>query len=101
MEATASTRRPSMEAVEPIECAGGEEVRHLAPAEIVNRGVPVRVKAAARIGMLVKGSAVEIGQAVLVRGKMGGHPIEDDAEACSMRPVDETLKPGRIAEPPG
>ena len=86
-----------MEAVEPIERVGAEEIGDFPAAEIVNGRVPVRVEAAARIGMLVKRGAVEIGEAVLVGGKMRRHPIEDHAEPGLMRAVDEALEPGRVA----
>jgi len=43
----------------------------------------------AAVGVLVKVSAVEVTQAVLVRGKVGGHPIQDDADAVLMELIDE------------
>ena len=89
-----------VEAVEPIERAGAEEIGNFPAAEIVNGRVPVRVEAAARIGMLVKRGAVEIAEAMLVGRKMRGHPIEDHAEASLMGAVYEALEPGRVAVTP-
>ena len=89
-----------MEAVEPVERAGGEEIRHLAAAEIIDRRVPVGMEAAARIGMLVERPAVEMREAVLVGRKMRRHPVEDDAEAGLVRAVDEAGEAGRIAVAP-
>ena len=61
-----------MEPVDPVERVAIEEVRHLVPAEIVDRGVPVRMEALARIGVLVERSAVETRQAV--RRRSGNAP---------------------------
>ena len=49
-------------------------------AVVENVAVPLGMVALARIGMLVQMGAVEIGEAVLVAGKMGRHPVEDDAD---------------------
>ena len=86
-----------VEAVEPVNRVGDQHARDFAPAEIVDRGVPVRVKAAARVGMLVEGRAVEAGEPVLVGWEMGGHPVEDYAEPGLVRAVDEALEALRIA----
>ena len=70
-----------MEAVEPIERVGGQHVGDLAAAEIVDRGVPIGMKAPPRIGMFVKCGAIEAREAVLVGWEMRGHPVDDHAEA--------------------
>ncbi len=87
-----------MEPVDPVERVAIEEIRHLVPAEIVDRGVPVRMKTLARIGVLVQGGAVEARQAVLVGGEMRRRPVEDDAETRRMGAVDEAGESGRLAE---
>ena len=62
------------------------------------RGVPVGVEAPARVGMLIGRRTVGIGKAVLVSWEVRGNPIEDHPEPGAMRPVDEPLEAGRIAE---
>ena len=86
-----------MEAVEPIHRVRGQDARHLAPAEIVDRGVPVGVEAPARVWMLVERRAIEPREAMLVGWKVSGHPIEDDAKPGAVRHIDETLEACRIA----
>ena len=68
---------------------------HLAAAEIVDRGVPVRVEAAARVGVFVERGAVEPGEAVGVGREMRRHPVEDDAEARGVGAVDEAARSRR------
>ena len=74
---------------------------NLAPAEIVDRGVPVGVEALARVGVLVERRAVEMGQAVRIGREMRRHPVDDDAQPRRMRAVDETGEAGGVAEPLG
>ena len=82
-----------MEAVEPIERVRGQDIRDLAPAEIVDRGVPVGMEAPARVRMFVEGRAIELGEAMLVGGKVSRNPIEDHAEPGAMRPSTKRWKP--------
>src|SRR5690606_32328345 len=65
---------------------------------IVDRRVPVRVKALARILMLVESRAIESCKPVRVCGEMGRHPVQDDANAGAMRAVDKPGKTLRLAE---
>src|SRR5262249_38706398 len=78
-----------------------KERHHFAPAEIVDRGVPVGVETLARIGMLIERGAVEMDETVLVDRKMRRYPVEDDADAGAMRAVDETRETVGIAEARG
>ncbi len=87
-----------MEPVDPVERVAIEEIRHLVPAEIVDRGIPVWMEALARIGVLVQSGAVEARQAVLVGREMRRRPVEDDAESRRMGAVDEAGESGRLAE---
>src|SRR3546814_14220187 len=59
------------------------------------------MEALARIGMLIKGGAVEMGQPMGVGREMGRHPVEDDAYPRPVRAVDEAGKALRIAEAGG
>ena len=82
MEATASTRRPSMWIfVEPEEGVGDEEVLNFVAAVVVDQRAPVGMRALPRIFMFVEMRAVEEGEAVSVARKVRRSPIEEDAEA--------------------
>ena len=65
-----------MEALQPMQRARDQEALNLAPAEIVDVGVPVAVEALARIEMLVERRAVEARQAVRIGREMRRHPVE-------------------------
>ena len=80
---------------EPIERAGDQEALHLAAAEIVDVGVPVVMKALARIEMLVERGAVEARQTMRVGRKMRRHPVEDDADAGGVQRIDKAQQPCR------
>src|SRR5690606_9581554 len=67
--------------------------RHLGAPEIVDQGVPVTVKAEPRVLVLVEGGAIEVDEAMGVRWKVRRHPVQDDADAGSVQPVDE---PGEV-----
>ena len=58
-------------------------------AEIVDEGIPIAVHALARIGMLIKGGAVEAGEPVRIVREMRRHPIQDHAEPGTMAAIDE------------
>ena len=66
--------------VEPEQGVGDEEVADLVAAVVEDQRAPVAMLAAAGIGMLVQGRAVELPQAVAVAGEVGGHPVEDHAD---------------------
>ena len=88
-----------METIDPVEGVAIEEVGDLVTAEIIDRRVPVRMKALARVGVLVERRAVEARKPLLVGGEMRRHPVEDDAEAGGVRPVDKPGEARRLAEP--
>ncbi len=76
----------------PVERVVDEEGQHLAPPEIVDRGLPVGVEALARIGMLVERRPVEMLEPEGIGREMGRHPIEDHADPDPVRAVDEARK---------
>ena len=88
-----------MELLEPVKRVHGEEIGDLAAAEIIDRGVPVRVEAAARIGVFIKRLAVEPGEAMFVGGKMRRNPVEDHAQPFAVGAIDESLEALGVAEP--
>jgi hypothetical protein len=65
-----------MVAVEPEQGVAQQEVPDLGAAVVEDLGAPVAVLAQPRVGMLVQVRAVEIAQAVLVAGEVGGHPVQ-------------------------
>ena len=87
-----------MEDIEPVHGVRDEGRGDLAPAEIVDRRIPVGVEAAPRILVLVEVGAVEPGKPMRVDRKMRRHPIEQHAEAGAMGAVDEAGEAGGIAE---
>jgi hypothetical protein len=50
------------------------------------------VLASSRVGVLVQGVAVEARQRPLVGGEVPRHPVEDDADAGLVEPVDEVAQ---------
>ena len=79
--------------LQPIKRAGNQEALNFAAAEIVDVGIPIVMKALARIEMLVERGAVEARQAVRIGRKMRRHPIQNDADAGGMQRIDEARKP--------
>src|SRR6185295_1094077 len=65
--------------VEPKERIADQKAAHLVPPIIKNITVPLGLHSLARIGMLENMGTIEISETVRVSGKMGRHPIEDDA----------------------
>ena len=55
--------------------------------------------ALARVRVLVERQAVEAGQRPRVGGEVAGHPVEDDADAGLVQPVDEVAEVVGAAEP--
>src|SRR5581483_2512341 len=90
-------QRVGVEALDPFERARDEEPAHLVAPEIVYIGVPVRMVAFARVGVLVERRAVEAREAVRVRRKMRRYPVEDHADALGVTAVDERGELGRRA----
>ena len=90
-----------MKAIDPVKRVAIEKVGDLGAAEIVDRGVPVRVETLARVGVLVKSGAVETREPVRIGWEMRRRPVEDDAEARGMRPINEAGEPRWLAEAAG
>ena len=87
-----------VELLAPEQRVGDEEVAHLGPAEVEDVGAPVRLLAAARVGVLVQRRAVEPGQRPLVLGEVRRDPVDDDADAGLVGPVDEVAEVVGAAE---
>ncbi len=74
---------------QPEQGVGEEEVADLVAAVVEDHRAPVGVLALARIFVLVEGGAVEAAEAVGVAGEVGGHPVEEHADAVLVAVVDE------------
>ena len=81
-----------VKAVAPEQRVGQQEVDDLVPAIVENQGAPILVRPFARVFMLVEGGAVEAGKRPVVAREMGGHPIDNDADARLMERIDEILE---------
>ena len=87
--------------VEPEQGVADQEVGDLGAAVVEDVGVPVVVVPLARVGVLVEVGAVEVAQAVLVVGEVGGDPVEDHADAAAVQGVDQGHEVVGRAEPAG
>ena len=81
-----------VELVDPVERVGDEEVADLVAAVVEDERAPVRVLALAGIGVLVERGAVEAGEGPVVLREVGGHPVDDDADAALVEVVDEVAE---------
>src|SRR5690606_41994804 len=86
------------EVIQTVERAAAQEVRDLAPAEVVHEGVPVGMEALARVGVLVERGAVEAREPVLVVREVRRHPDEQYADAGLVAALDEAPELRRRAE---
>ena len=73
----------------PEQGVGDEEVADLVAPVVEDQRAPVRVRAAARVGVLVERGAVEARERELVAREVRRHPVEDHAEAVAVQAVDE------------
>ena len=88
-----------MVTVEPGQRAGDEKTAHLVAAVIENERAPVLVRPLAGISMLVKVSAVELGQGEGVAREVRRHPVKDHADAALVQVVDKPREILRRAVP--
>ena len=75
--------------LQPVQRVGHQEVAYLAAAEVENVGAPVELLTSTRVGVLVERGAVESAQGPGVLGEVGGHPVDEHADAGLMQPVDQ------------
>ena len=78
--------------LQPLEGRADQEHHDLVASVIEDIGVPVEMKALARIGVLEQRAAVEVGQAVLVGGEVARHPVEQHPDAARVQVIDEILE---------
>jgi hypothetical protein len=88
-----------VELLDPVQRVGDEEVAHLVAAVVEDQRAPVLVLAAAGIGVLVQGLAVEAGERERVAREVPGHPVHDHADARAVQAVDQIAQVVGGAEP--
>ena len=71
---------------------------HFAPSQVIDIGVPILMEPLKRMLIFVQSGAIKACQAVGVGGKVGRHPVENDAQPCAMALINEVGKVGRLAE---
>ena len=76
-----------MVAVQPEEGIGDKERTHLVAVVVEDAAFPIGMEAQARVGMVVEMRTIKIGQAVGIGREVGGHPVQDDADACLMQGI--------------
>ncbi len=82
----------NMVLVQPEQGIGDEKIANLVSAEIEDEGPPIRMFPLAGILVFVEGRAVKQPQAPVIFWKMGGDPIDNDADTVLVTRVDEKLK---------
>ena len=82
MEATASTRRPSMwNSSHQYTALATRKLRTSRAAVVELQRAPVGVLGPPRVAVLVQRAAVELGQRPVVPREVRGHPVHEDADA--------------------
>ena len=74
---------------QPEQRVGDEEVADLVAAVVEDQRAPVRVRAAARVGVLVERGAVEAREREVVAREVRRDPVEDHADPVLVHAVDE------------
>jgi hypothetical protein len=75
--------------LQPEESAADEKTPYFAFSEIENVTVPVWVESLARIRVFEEVCSIEKSQAVSVHGKMGGNPVQNDADSLLVESVHQ------------
>ena len=87
--------------LQPEQGGGEQEGAHLIPAVVEHPGAPVGVLPLAGVGVLVAGLPVELVQAEGVLGEVGGHPVQDHADAGLVELIHQPHEVVRGAEAAG
>ena len=85
----------------PEQCIGNQEIRYFRTSVIVNQCTPVRMRALARIEMLVQAGAIKCAQSERIARKMSRYPVQNDTNPLLMHIVHEIHKILRCAIPGG
>ena len=82
---------------QPEQCRADEKTPHLIAAIVKDVTVPVRMKSATQIFVFIQVRSIELFDGMCIAGKMRGHPVHDDPDACLMQFVDEVFQIVRFA----
>ncbi len=88
-----------VEFLEPIQGVRDKEVSYLRAPEVEDERSPLRLFAAKRVRVLVERGAVEARERPLVSREVARHPVEEDADACLVKRVDEEAEVVGGSEP--
>ena len=77
---------------QPEKGVGDEERTHLIAAIVENAALPVGVETLAGVGVVVEVGPVEVGQPVGIGWKVGGYPVEEDADTGLMESIHQVHK---------
>ena len=78
-----------------------QKIAHFGAAKIVNERAPVAMKSFAGIGIFIQRRAVELRQAVRIRGEMCRHPINEHTKSKLVTSGNKTFKAFRWAKARG
>ncbi len=73
----------------PENGARKQESADFVATKVWNEGSPVHVLALTRVGVFIEMRAIEVAEAVRVFWEVGGHPVEDDANAFFVTAIDK------------
>ena len=86
---------------QPEQSVGNQEGLHLGTAHVKAAGTPSLMLHTVPSLVFVQGTAVELIQAVTVLREMGGHPVQNHADAGAVHSINEILEILRSAETAG
>ena len=81
-----------MKLVDPHMRAADEKRAYLGSPIVEDRSVPIWMVAAFWVAVFVEGFSVELGEPMGIKRKVGRYPIEDDADAVTVKGVYKHLE---------
>ena len=81
-----------MEFFHPVDRIADQKVLDLILSVVEYFGTPVRMFPFAGVGVLVEGLPIEVRQPVGILWKVGGNPVQDDADALAVEIIDQVHK---------
>ena len=75
--------------VQPEQGTAQQEAAHLISSVVKDVTRPIRVKSFTGVGVLVKMSAIEVSEPVLIGGEMRRHPVQDDADTMLVQDIHQ------------
>ena len=75
--------------LQPVNRIGNQEVGNLGAAVVIDQGVPILMEPLLWVRMFIEMRSVKLRQPMRIGRKMPGHPVEQNAQTCLMRRIDE------------